>query len=43
MNRVYPLREGSGECDALEKLDGVQRLEFRRGFIKNVFLNHNIE
>jgi hypothetical protein len=29
MNRVYPLREGSGECDALEKLDGGSLPEFR--------------
>jgi len=28
MNRVYPLREGSGECDALEKFDGLQSLKF---------------
>jgi len=28
VNRVYPLREGSGECDALEKFDGLQFLKF---------------
>jgi hypothetical protein len=31
MNRVYPLREGSGECYALVDLDAVQSCEFRRG------------
>jgi hypothetical protein len=29
MNRVYPLREGSGECRALEKLDVGDLPEFR--------------
>jgi hypothetical protein len=29
MNRVYPLREGSGECRALEKLDVGGPPEFR--------------
>src|ERR1700732_4559724 len=31
MNRVYPLREGSGECYALVDLDAVHSCEFRRG------------
>jgi hypothetical protein len=29
MNRVYPLREGSGECDALIEFDVARREEFR--------------
>jgi hypothetical protein len=29
MNRVYPLREGSGECRALKKLDVEGPSEFR--------------
>jgi hypothetical protein len=29
MNRVYPLREGSGECYALKKLDDQSSREFR--------------
>jgi hypothetical protein len=33
MNRVYPLREGSGECSALEKLDARGLREFR-GFVE---------
>jgi hypothetical protein len=28
MNRVYPLREGSGECDALVRFDAVAVPEF---------------
>jgi hypothetical protein len=31
MNRVYPLREGSGECDALRIFDGPCAREFRAG------------
>ena len=29
MNRVDPLREGSGECDALSELDAAAIGEFR--------------
>src|SRR6516165_4284807 len=29
MNRVYPLREGSGECDALDRFDAGRSGEFR--------------
>jgi hypothetical protein len=28
MNRVYPLREGSGECDALTEFDAAHGREF---------------
>jgi len=31
MNRVYPLREGSGECDALKGFDVALLWEFHRG------------
>jgi hypothetical protein len=31
MNRVYPLREGSGECDALTEFDAPHPCEFRSG------------
>jgi len=37
MNRVYPLREGSGECDALRKLDAIQAAEFPSGCEKIAF------
>src|SRR5215471_17130097 len=30
MNRVYPLREGSGECIALVRFDAGEMQEFRR-------------
>jgi len=30
MNRVYPLREGSGECIALVRFDAGEKQEFRR-------------
>jgi hypothetical protein len=30
MNRVYPLREGSGECIALVRFDAGEDQEFRR-------------
>jgi hypothetical protein len=32
MNRVHPLREGSGECHALVRFDDGEEQEFRRGF-----------
>jgi len=34
MNRVYPLREGSGECNALIGLDEGLPAEFHVGFKK---------
>src|SRR5215469_12421153 len=34
MNRVYPLREGSGECVALVRLDAGVSREFRAGLEK---------
>src|ERR1700751_1619735 len=37
MNRVYPLREGSGECSALDKFDAALSGEFRRSFEKISF------
>jgi hypothetical protein len=37
MNRVYPLREGSGECNALDRFDAGISREFRRGSEKISF------
>jgi hypothetical protein len=37
MNRVYPLREGSGECNALVKLDARGLGEFREFCEKYLF------
>jgi hypothetical protein len=42
MNRVYPLREGSGECDALDFLDRVQYREFLAGSEKISFRIKNL-
>jgi hypothetical protein len=35
MNRVDPLREGSGECEALVRFDAGEKQEFRRSSAKN--------
>jgi len=37
MNRVYPLREGSGECNALKRFDAGPPEEFHAGFEKISF------
>jgi len=37
MNRVYPLREGSGECNALMRFDADPPGEFHRLFKKCLF------
>jgi hypothetical protein len=40
MNRVYPLREGSGECDALNRFDAGPLMRVPSPSIKNIFSNH---
>jgi len=37
LNRAYPLREGSGECDALIRFDARQAREFHAGSEKISF------
>src|SRR6516164_1538184 len=42
MNRVDPLREGSGECEALDKVRRRPLMRVPSQSIKNIFSNHEL-